>query len=328
MIRVLHLVDDPNLGGINRTLDSQGRSLGEGIVAERAHVTPSSAPPPLEGVDVVVIHFTLAWRKLPFLLRLRAAMGRRRLVIVEHSYTAAYEQCRVAKRGRFRLMLRLGMALADAVVAVSEGQARWLREASIVPARKLRVIEPTSDLTPFEAVPAIEPHAGPVRLGYYGRYAPQKGLEQLVAAMALLPPGLATLAMAGYGEDEAALRQAATGRPEITIGGPLSEPAGFLAGVDAIVMPSRWEAYGQVAAETRAAGRPILVADLDGLSEQVPPELRLPGPGAAVLAERIRWLAGQDMRALGEPLRASVAGARERHLASWALLIKQMARAA
>jgi hypothetical protein len=62
--------------------------------------------------DVVVVHFTLAWRKLPFMARLRLALGGRPLVLVEHSYTQGYEQHCVARQGRFRAMLKLGMSLA------------------------------------------------------------------------------------------------------------------------------------------------------------------------------------------------------------------------
>ncbi|RVT96749.1 glycosyltransferase [Rhodovarius crocodyli] len=322
MIRVLHLIDDAKLGGVNRTLDAQAELLAGEIEARRHLLGPGQPEPDLEGIDVVIVHFTLAWRKMPFMLRLWSRLGGRCLVIVEHSYTEAYERCLVPNRLRFRSMLRLGMALADKVVAVSHGQARWLREAGIAPARKVQVIEPLSDLAPFHAVPPLRPGRGPLRLGYYGRYAPQKGLEQLIDAMRLLPPGTATLAMAGYGPDEEALRAAAADLPEVTIGGPTSHPEAFLEDVDAIVMPSRWEAYGQVGVETRAAGRALLVADLDGLTEQVPPELLIPNATPEALAARIRWLSHQDVVGLGESLRATAADAQDRHHRGWLSLLR------
>jgi glycosyltransferase involved in cell wall biosynthesis len=49
----------------------------------------------------------------------------------------------------------------------------------------------------------------------------------------------------------------------------VEDVAGFLAGVDVVAVPSRWEAYGMVANEAREAGRPVLVAPVDGLPEQV-----------------------------------------------------------
>ncbi len=327
MIRLLHLVDDPNLGGVNRMLAGQQDQLGRDIAASTLVVNPRrlALPAELAEADVVVVHFTLAWRKLPFMARLRLALGRRPLVLVEHSYTQGYEQHCVAHQGRFRAMLKLGMALADVVVAVSQGQAGWLAKAGLVPARKLRVIEPVADLNGFAEVPALARHEGPLRLGCIGRYAPQKGLFDLLEAMRAVAPELASLTLAGYGEDEAALRAAAAGMSHVEIGGPVARPAEFLANVDAVVVPSLWEAYGLVATEARAAGRPVLVADLDGLSEQVPAALRM-APGApAAIAERITWLAGQDLAALGEALRGTTHGAVQRHCNAWGRLVRRVA---
>ncbi len=325
MIHVLHLIDDTGLGGINRTLDQHVDGLGAGFRVERLLVDATAAPPPLPEADVVVVHFTLAWRKLAFLARLRLRLGARRLVIVEHSYTEAFERRCVRSPARFRAMLRLGFAMAHAVVAVSEGQAAWLRATGLVPPAKLRVIRPTSDTAPMAAVPPLVAHGGPLRLGCYGRYAPQKGLFLLLEAMRLLPPGRVSLTLAGYGEEEAALRAAAADLPQVSIGPALSRPEAFLAEMDAIIMPSLWEAYGQVCAEARAAGRPVLVADLDGLSEQVPPALRIAGPTAAAIAERITWLAGQDLRALGESLRPSTANGQALHCAAWGAMLREFA---
>jgi glycosyltransferase involved in cell wall biosynthesis len=321
MKHVLHLIDDPKLGGINRTLEMHANGLGKGFSVERRLVDPRGLSVAGLVADVVVVHFTLGWRKLPFLSMLRLALRGRRLIIAEHSYTAAFEARCVRHRARFRRMLRLGFAMADAVVAVSEGQANWLREAGLVRPDRLQVITPISDMAPFAAIPPIEPHDGPLRLGCYGRYTPQKGLFLLLEAMRALPPDCASLSLAGYGEEEAALRQAAADLPNVAIGPPLSHPERFVAEMDAMVMPSLWEAYGQVCAEARAAGRPVLVSNLDGLSEQVPPALLIAGPTAGAIAERIRWLATQDLRALGEALRPSTNGAEARHYAGWAAIL-------
>jgi glycosyltransferase involved in cell wall biosynthesis len=264
----------------------------------------------------------MAWRKLTFLARLRLVV--RRLVIVEHSYTEAFERRCVRHRARFRMMLRLSFAMAHTVVAVSDGQAAWLRAAGLAPSNKLRVIPPTSDTTPMAAVPPLQPHDGLLRLGCYGRYAPQKGLFLLLEAMRLLPPDRVRLTLAGYGEDEAALRAAAADLPHVSIGPPLSRPQDFLAAMDAIIMPSLWEAYGLVCAEARAAGRPVLVADLDGLSEQVPPALRIAGPTAMNIAERIEWLMRQDLPALGESLRLSTANGQALHCAAWGAMLREL----
>ena len=47
------------------------------------------------------------------------------------------------------------------------------------------------------------------------------------------------------------------------------DPVAAMAAVDAVAMPSRWEAYGLVAIEALAARRPLLVNDIDGLSDHI-----------------------------------------------------------
>ena len=44
--------------------------------------------------------------------------------------------------------------------------------------------------------------------------------------------------------------------------------------VDLVAMPSRWEAYGLVALEARAAARRLVVGDVDGLRDSAGPEAR------------------------------------------------------
>ncbi len=66
MKHVLHLIDDPKLGGINRTLEMHANGLGKGFSVERRLVDPRGLSVDGLVADVVVVHFTLAWRKLPF----------------------------------------------------------------------------------------------------------------------------------------------------------------------------------------------------------------------------------------------------------------------
>ena len=84
-------------------------------------------------------------------------------------------------------------------------------------------------------------------------------------------PAVACLTLRGFGSDAEALRAAARGLPHVTIGDKIDDLAAFLATTDAIVVPSSFEPFGQVALEARLAGRPLIVADVDGLPEQVDP---------------------------------------------------------
>lgn len=56
--------------------------------------------------------------------------------------------------------------------------------------------------------------------------------------------------------------------PHIHFLGKIDDVPGFLSRCDAVVVPSRWEPWGNVCLEARAAARPVLVSDVDGLTEQ------------------------------------------------------------
>jgi len=318
MIRVLNLIDDPQLGGVTRGVADLARCLGADFDVEVIHVdTNAWSPKPMQA-DILVIDFTMNWEKLPYMLALRRRFAGK-IVIVEHSYTEAFERECVPNRWRFRTMLRLAFRLCDVVVAVSDGQAKWLREARLVAPRRLVSIPQSLDLSKLEAMPPPLPHDGPLRLGAYGRFAEQKGFEVLIAAMAKVPPSVATLNIAGYGPLEGIYRAAAAGMPHVHIGGRTDGPVGFLADIDVVVVPSRWEAYGLVAQEARAAGRPLIATAIDGLVEQVDEAwgLLVQSNDSNALAEAILRIAGMDRQAMSVLARVSAANSFERKIAAW-----------
>jgi glycosyltransferase involved in cell wall biosynthesis len=326
MIRVVHLIDDVNTGGVTKVASDMARALGPGFDIRVMPVATAWKLPPRLDADIVVVDFTMSWAKLAFLLALRLARPSRSLVVVEHSYCAAYERLKVEARTRFRTLLRLSYRFADRVVAVSEGQAGWLRAARLVNVGRLVVIPQALDLAALETLPAPSVwHT--LRLGAYGRYVPQKGFDQLIAAMRLVPPEIATLRLAGYGEDEAYLRAMARDLPHVSLAEPFEGPAGFLADVDVVVVPSRWEPYGLVAQEARAAGRPVIASGVDGLVEQVTSGLGMlvPPEDPPELAAAIVQMAAIDRAAMGAAARASVAGLYTSKLAAWRGLLETLA---
>ena len=327
MITIAHLVDDAGLGGVTRNLDTLADRLGSGFIHQRHVVCARASVPPHLDADVIAVHVTMAWSKLPFLAALRMRAGRRPVVLVEHSYTGAYEQLQVGARSRFRAMLRLAYGRVDRVVAVSHGQAAWMRAARLVPVAKLAVIPATTDCARLFDLALPQP-SGPLRLGGYGRYCRQKGFDTLIDAMRRIAPDTATLQLAGFGPDTMALRTAAADCPHITVGGPVDDLARFLAGVDAVVIPSRFEAFGQVALEARAAGRPLIASRVDGLVEQV-----AAGAGLLVapddpraLAAAITHLGTMPVEAMGYAARWSATGHLERSVGLWQRLLVELAQ--
>lgn len=78
-----------------------------------------------------------------------------------------------------------------------------------------------------------------------------------------------SLALGGSGPLQDAIAAAAESAPNVSLVGQVDNVAAFLSAADAVVVPSLYEAFGLVATEARLAGRPVLVADVDGLPEQV-----------------------------------------------------------
>lgn len=327
MTHVLHLLDDAGIGGVTRCLADQTRHLSNGFRHEIMVANTAWRLPSRMRADIVVVHFTANWSKLPFMTALRARLGQRRLAIVEHSYTEAYEQLRVPHPRRFRTMLKMNFALADRVVAVSRAQAGWLSRCGIVKPDRLVAIPQALDTTPLSTVPPLVRRDGPIRLGAYGRYVPQKGFDVLIEAMRQVHPCVATLSLRGLGPDLPALRRAATGLPHVTVGDAVTDLPAYLESLDAVVIPSRWEAFGLVGAEARAAGRPILATRTDGLVEQVGPDtgMLFPAENPAAIAAAIRELAGRDLGAMGERGRRAVRGEFDATIAGWTTLLNDLA---
>ena len=271
MITVTHLINDAALGGVTRFLDALASRLEADIIQTRVVVSPSNRLPPAINSDIVVVHVTMGWSKLPFLLALRARRGTRPIILVEHSYSGAFEDTFVSARTRFRQMLRCAYGLVDRVVAVSYGQAAWMRRSQLLPASKLHVIQPFTACGELVDLSPPSPSQGPLKLGAYGRYCPQKGFQKLIEAMRLVEPTVASLALRGFGPDGDRLRDAAAMLPHVSVGDKIDDLADFLRATDAIVIPSIFEPFGQVAFEARLAGRPVIVTAVDGLPEQVEP---------------------------------------------------------
>ena len=264
---VLHLVDDTTAGGVMRVVDFLVTS--DPLQAQAQHLTRQvvrgGIRPERLRADIIVSHLTLNWRGLPGLAALRAANPRTPMIHVEHSYTAGFVTHNVTRQRRFFAMLRLGFAIFDRIVAVSVAQADWIRTRALCRADKLRTIASCIDLSSFRAIPDRK---GPVRVfGAIGRLDRQKGFDTLITAFRTLPHPDIALHVFGQGEEEAALRGLAAGDPRICFKGFASSPARAYAGVDAVVMPSRWEAYGLVAIEALSAGRPVICAAVDGLND-------------------------------------------------------------
>ncbi|WP_245848251.1 glycosyltransferase [Actibacterium ureilyticum] len=217
--------------------------------------------------DVIVSHLSISWRNLPRLAALRICNPGARIVHVEHSYTENFVRLNVPSKKRFYRLLRLSYGLFDNVAAVSLAQQDWLARIGAIRPEKLTLVRSFVDLSAFQALPVND---GPIRvIGAIGRLEPQKGFDVMIRAFRACERTDLELHFYGTGSEGAALKCLAGGDPRIRFMGFCPDPVSAMGKVDAVVMPSRWEAYGLVAIEALAARRPLFVNGLDGLRDHL-----------------------------------------------------------
>ncbi|MBC1220728.1 glycosyltransferase family 4 protein [Nostoc sp. UCD121] len=267
-MKVLHILSSHGMGwtgGIRATLASLAQTRLASWV-EFQLVTQDQAKATLKTwqPDLLVIHRASSWKGIPELLTLKAKAR----ILVEHHYSAGFEQHQVPSSWRFRAMLRLNYRLMDRVVSISQGQQQWMQSDRLVASEKVRLICSSRNLDPFFQVPAKAEPEGLFTLAAYGRFTHQKGFDRLIEAVQLLPIGSVQLLLGGQGPNEQNLKALAQNHPHIHFLGKIDDVPEFLSRCDAVVIPSRWEPWGNVCLEARAAARPVLVSDIDGLTEQ------------------------------------------------------------
>lgn len=265
--RVVHLIDDTTAGGVMRVID---HVISSPVLAKGAHhmmQRTERGKVSFQHIDaaVIVSHLSISWLTLPSLLALRLRHPSTKLVHVEHSYTRAFIKHNVTRKRRFLNHLKIGFRLFDKVVCVSDGQRQWMREDALVSEPRLALVRSYADLSEFAVLPAAD---GDIKhFGAIGRLDRQKGFDLLILAFRDCTDADLRLTFFGEGEEEENLRALAQGDSRIQFAGMATNPIEAYRAVDAVVMPSRWEAYGLVAIEAIGAGRALFCSDVDGLAD-------------------------------------------------------------
>ncbi|KJK58648.1 glycosyltransferase [Saccharothrix sp. ST-888] len=109
-----------------------------------------------------------------------------------------------------------------------------------------------------------------------GRLCRQKGQDVLLAAWPKVAERLpeARLALVGGGPDATALADLVRALPEpsrVRLAGDVADLRPWLAAADLVVLPSRWEGMALAPLEAMATGRPVLLTDVPGARESLPP---------------------------------------------------------
>lgn len=325
MISIAHLLDDFGMGGVTQALTVFDQPALTGLAHSTiAAIKPDTRWAPKLNADLIVDHMALSWARIPFLVSLRLRNPKARIVHVEHSYTPAFEAQKVPSRLRFRRMIKFAASLVDTIVCVSDAQRIWLTCEVGIKKSKVRVIYPwTNRIDLFSLPPAVDRGDKPLQLLAYGRYAGVKNFAELIAAMRHFSSAQVRLTLFGDGPQRNLLQAFAADLPNVDVFGPTDDPSAFLKLSDAVIIPSRYEAFGLVATEARMAGRAVIVADIDGLPEQARIGGHIAPMGCADdIAQAIRWAKAADLAALGREGRQSVQGQHAQILRQWQDLIR------
>ena len=326
--RVVHLLDDFGLGGGTRGLRVFEDAAITNCAESSVHpIKPKAFMAPQLNADIIMIHFPPNWRRLSFFLSLRARNRHAKIVHVEHSYSQEWEALHVPEVTRFRLMFKLAMALVDHVICVSKAQARWMLKIKIVRPDKLDVIHPFTPNPELSMLPLPRYSADQTLvIGAFGRFHEAKGFDRLIEAFKQSDQaGNMKLRLGGFGPEEAALKAQAAGFNRIRFVGEVKDVAAFIGSCDVIVIPSRYETFGQVATEARMGGRPILVSTAGGLPEQAGKSgIIVDCTDPAALIKGIQGLRNLPLAAMAQSARASTATAGDDRIGQWVTLIERL----
>jgi len=207
------------------------------------------------------------------------------------------------RRGKLhgRLIDSLTYPQMDAVACISEGAREALEAWMPVTKGRTQVI-PNGVKLRFDQPPQRE--AGDIlRILSVGRLHASKNYPNALHALTLMKDVSFTYAIAGAGDDEAALRRLAS-----TLG--LADKVAFLGQVedlqqrflnaDVFLIPSAWEGFGMAAVEAMDAALPVVASDIPGLREvvdcQPPCALRVDPDSPPSIATALRLLNDAPLR--------------------------------
>lgn len=201
-----------------------------------------------------------------------------------------------------KAVLRVTLAGADAIFCANQAAVELLRHRGYT--RPTPVI-PAVGVDTEQFCPRLPKAGGTFRVGYIGRLVPEKGIDTLLQAAALLADQKEApdcqVVIVGGGPEEASLRQrvqaaALHASVEFIPPVPTAQIAGLLGELDALVLPSRstavWkEQLGRVLLEAMAVGVPVIGSDSGAIPEVIGDAgLIFPEGDAPALAARLKQL--------------------------------------
>ncbi|HEU5083247.1 MAG TPA: glycosyltransferase [Acidimicrobiales bacterium] len=170
-------------------------------------------------------------------------------------------------KGPLRWFARWVLRSADAVIAVSEDLAGWVRGVAEVEATVLPMPLRPALADGLHHDPASPPSDGPVLA--VGRLVPEKGFDVLIRAAA--KAGLPVVVVGDGGQEPVLRRLADDVGADVTFAGPVApdELGPHYRAARLVAVPSHREGFGLVAAEALANGRAVVASAVGGLAQVV-----------------------------------------------------------
>ncbi len=247
------------------------RAPGPRLVREvrrLAHVVAEARP------DVVHAHSAKAGLAARLVLR-----GRVPTVFQPHAWS--FEAVDGLAAGLALKWERWGARWASRVVCVSEAErvtgvragvrATWSVIPNGVDTERFHPAEAGAVRTGIPLLDRLDPAAPLVVCG--GRLCRQKGQDVLLEAWDTVRRRMpaARLVLVGDGPEAARLRAGAPG--DVLFAGAADDAVPWYQAADLVVLPSRWEGMALAPLAAMACGRPVVMTDVDGARESLPPGL-------------------------------------------------------
>ncbi len=229
--------------------------------------------------DILHIHSSYAGVlvRLPYLLM---PCDRPKIVYCAHAWSFTMESA-TWRRLLYEFIERILARCTDAIVNISDFELKAAVAAGI-PARKcVRIYNGVLDVSVDAKARSPEMLWDPsyLNLLFVGRFDRQKGLDILLSAMRRLKRADLRLYLIGAEFRSTNLVQVLPANV-VSLGWlPPDKLDTYYSAADAVVVPSRWEGFGLVAAEAMRNGTPVICSDRGAL-----PELVIDGESGMVVA--------------------------------------------
>lgn len=170
-------------------------------------------------------------------------------------------------KGPLRWFARWVLRGADAVIAVSEDLAGWVRGVAEVEASVLPMPLRPALAEGLHHDPTPAPVDGPVLA--VGRLVPEKGFDVLIRAAA--KAGVPVVVVGDGGQEPMLRRLADDVGADVAFAGPVApdELGPHYRAARLVAVPSHREGFGLVAAEALASGRAVVASAVGGLAQVV-----------------------------------------------------------